>query len=522
MSEIMDRLVSLYLYKFIAICIGIFALVFLFKVLYIRLTGKGSTGKNTNEKISRSVKSSGLILEKKKKIPGFIFGRKNGKQVILRNDEEGHMAIFGGTGTGKTSAVVIPTLRNWNAPFFSIDISGDITRNVDVPKESKIMLVPEDYKKGSLYNIFYKVDKEEDEHRKRNILENLVYLMIEIPEKVGDAQIYFLTTARKIFFASMLAFYDIGMGFTDICKTIYFNDLKSLIKLIEATENELAIGYIKPLYKENEKNVAGAKNQLNDKIKLFADDINMQMMIKRTSLIKKNVFSSRDIEDKKVFLKISDKMQEYYTPFIHIVTAQLLEYISGRMYDKNFDSRILIVLDEFASIGYLNVLPPFRKFRKNGANLCILTQSLIDIDLVYSQNERKAILDNCKYIVVLDAKDNGTREYFSNLVGKENMEQKSTSKSKHGSSINTSVQRKYIIEPEYWKNLKGNLVVIHSKGYLVLKKNFYYKDYTSLFNKARKFIKKKQYKIIGMNIWQGFKKSLKSRNKALFFNKSKD
>lgn len=522
MSEIMDKLVSLYMYKFIAICIGILAITFLLKALYIRLTGGSGTAGSGGDKLSKGVRGSGLTIEKGKRISGFVFGRKNNKRIILNNNEEGHIAIFGGTGTGKTSAVVIPTLRNWNAPFFSIDISGDITKNVDVPKESKIMLVPEDYRKGSLYNIFYKVDKEEDEHRKRNILENLVYLMIEIPEKAADAQIYFLTTARKIFFASMLAFYDIGMEFTDICKTIYFNDLKTLIELIEATENELAIGYIKPLYKENEKNVAGAKNQLNDKIKLFADDINMQMMIKRTSLIKKNVFSSRDIEDKKVFLNISDKMQEYYTPFIHIVTAQLLEYISGRVYDKNNDKRILIVLDEFASIGYLNVLSPFRKFRKNGANLCILTQSLIDIDLVYSQNERKAILDNCKYIVVLEAKDNGTREYFSNLVGKENMEQKSTSKSKHGSSINTSVQRKYIIEPEHWKNLKDNLVVIHSKGYLVLKKNFYYKDYTSLFNKVRKFIKKKQYKIIGINIWQGFKKSLKSRIKALFFNKSKD
>lgn len=522
MSEIMDKLVSLYMYKFIAICIGILAITFLLKVLYIRLTGNGGTASSGGDKLSKGIKGSGLLVEKNKPLPGFIFGRKNNKRVILKNNEEGHIAIFGGTGSGKTSAVVIPTLRNWTAPFFAIDISGDITRNVDVPKESKIMLVPEDYKKGSLYNIFYKVDKEEDEHRKRNILENLVYLMIEIPEKAADAQIYFLTTARKIFFASMLSFYDIGMGFTDICKTIYFNDLKTLIELIEATENELAIGYIKPLYKENEKNVAGAKNQLNDKIKLFADDINMQMMIKRTSLIKKNVFSSRDIEDKKVFLNISDKMQEYYTPFIHIVTAQLLEYISGRVYDKNNDKRILLVLDEFASIGYLNVLSPFRKFRKNGANLCILTQSIVDIDLVYSQNERKAILDNCKYIVVLDAKDNGTREYFSNLVGKENMEQKSTSKSKHGSSTNTSIQRKYIIEPEYWKNLKGNLVVIHSKGYLVLKKNFYYKDYSNIFDKTRKFIEKKQYKIIGINIWQGFKKSLKSINKALFFNKSKD
>lgn len=485
-----DKLVELYLYKFIAVCIGVLVATFLSKVLYIRLTGNVSTGKASSEKLSKGVNGSGLLVEKNKPLPGFIFGRKNGKKIILKNDEEGHIAVFGGTGSGKTSALVIPSLRNWNAPFFAIDISGDISRNVDVEKEDKIMLIPEDYRESSLYNVFYKVDKEEDEHRKRNVLENLVYLMIEIPEKASDAQIYFLTTARKIFFASLLAFYDIGMGFTDICKTVYFNDVKSLIELIEATENELAIGYIKPLFKENEKNVSGAKNQLNDKIKLFADDINMQVMIKRTSIIKRNIFSSKDIEDKKVFLNISDKMQEYYTPFIHIVTAQLLEYISGRIYEKNADKRILIVLDEFASIGYLNVLSPFRKFRKNGANLCILTQSLVDIDLVYSENERKVILDNCKYIAVLNANDNSTREYFSNLIGKENREQKSTSQSKHGSSTNTSIQRKYIIEPEYWKNLKDNIIIIHARGYLTLRKNFYYKDYTSIFNKARKIIKK--------------------------------
>lgn len=490
MSDVMSKLVSLYLYKFIFICIVIFAVIFLSKVLYIRMTGNGSIEGNKNIKVTKGIKGSGLVIEKRKNIPGFIFGRKNGKKIILRNDEEGHIAVFGGTGSGKTSALVVPSLRNWNAPFFAIDISGDISKNVDVEKQEKIMLIPEDYKESSLYNIFYKVDKEGDEHRKRNVLENLVYLMIEIPEEVSDAQRYFLTTARKIFFASLLAFYDIGMGFTDICKTVYFNDLKSLIELIEATENELAIGYIKPLFKENEKNISGAKNQLNDKIKLFADDINMQVMIKRTSIIKRNIFSSKDIENKKVFLNISDKMQEYYTPFIQIVTAQLLEYISGRMYDKKSDKRILIVLDEFASIGYLSVISPFRKSRKNGANLCVLTQSLVDLDLVYSQNERKVILDNCKYIAVLNANDNSTREYFSNLIGKENIKQKSTSQSKHGSSTNTSIQRKYIIEPEYWKNLKDDIIIIHASGYLTLKKNFYYKEYISLSNKARRLVKK--------------------------------
>ena len=76
MSEIMDRLVSLYLYKFIAICIGILALVFLFKVLYIRLTGKGSTGKNTNEKFQEVLNQVALYLRKRKKSQALFLGEK--------------------------------------------------------------------------------------------------------------------------------------------------------------------------------------------------------------------------------------------------------------------------------------------------------------------------------------------------------------------------------------------------------------------------------------------------------------
>ena len=70
------------------------------------------------------------------------------------------------------------------------------------------------------------------------------------------------------------------------------------------------------------------------------------------------------------------------------------------------------------------MLAPFRKFRKNGCNLCILTQSLVDIDLVYSEKERKVILDNSNYIVVLGATDNSTREYFSNFDWEERCRQK--------------------------------------------------------------------------------------------------
>ena len=122
------------------------------------------------------------------------------------------------------------------------------------------------------------------------------------------------------------------------------------------------------------------------------------------------------------------------------------------------------------------MLAPFRKFRKNGCNLCILTQSLVDIDLVYSEKERKVILDNSNYIVVLGATDNSTREYFSNLIGKKDVDKKSTSKGKGGTSTSISTQRDYVIQPEEWKELGDDLIVIHRAGYLRLRKNYYYNE----------------------------------------------
>lgn len=278
----------------------------------------------------------------------------------------------------------------------------------------------------------------------------------------------------------MLAFYDIGMDFTDICKTIFFNDTESLFTLIKQTKNELALGYMQPLLAENEKNVAGAKNTLNDKIKIFADNLYLEKILRRPITdFDGNVEPSlkpNDIEEYQIFIKVPDKKQEYYGDLMNIVIGQFLEYISGREYNPAADKRILIALDEFASIGHLEILSPIRKFRKNGANICILTQSLADIDLTYSEKERQVILDNSQYIVVLNANDNATREYFSNLVGKEDEEQRSYSTNQNGGSESVSIHKEHAILPEEWKDFADKLIVIHPAGYYKLTKNYYFKN----------------------------------------------
>ena len=65
----------------------------------------------------------------RKKAHGVIFGKKGMKLVYSPENAEGHIGVFSASGTGKTSAVGIPTLRAWRGTSYTIDISGDICKN---------------------------------------------------------------------------------------------------------------------------------------------------------------------------------------------------------------------------------------------------------------------------------------------------------------------------------------------------------------------------------------------------------
>lgn len=421
--------------------------------------------------VRQTLKGSGL---KTGKAPdGFTFGRKGGEKVYLPCNAEGHIAVFGGSGEGKTSALLIPSLRAWSGSSFCIDISGDISKNV--PCENKIILSPDDPEHSAIYNVFDEIDRAEDPDERRALLEQLTFSILPLAPKATSAERYFTETARKILLASFVAFYDRGLDFCEIMRVVFVNSPKGLFQLISAQENQRATGYIQTLAQENEKNIAGAKSTLDENIKLFADYSKMERILRRPASAAEPYLAPSDLESSHIFLVVPDKKQEFYGLFCNIVVAQMLDYIGQRPYDRSRDKRILLALDEFASLRHLEILSPMRKFRKNGANICILTQSLSDIDLVYSKDERKVILDNCAYTVVLSGNDPETRTYFSDLVGQADHDKVSTTTGGRASSTSTSSQEGYAIHPNTWKSLGEQLVVIHRGGYVKLKKNYYFK-----------------------------------------------
>ena len=116
------------------------------------------------------------------KAHGIIFGRRGNKVVYSPTNDEGHLGIFSGSGTGKTAAVGIPTLRSWNGTVYVIDISGDIEKNC--PGIGNKLIYAPGEKNEYVYNPFATIDSLPSAEERHEALEELVYFLM--PEMAGD------------------------------------------------------------------------------------------------------------------------------------------------------------------------------------------------------------------------------------------------------------------------------------------------------------------------------------------------
>lgn len=404
---------------------------------------------------------------------GIIFGRdEKGQTVYSATQEEGSVFAVGGSGTGKTSAIVIPTLRAWTGTSFTIDISGDICRNVDCP--SKLIYSPGS-PDSAPYNVFALIDGLADTDDQNEALEKLAYLIM--PEQL-DANAnakYFQDGGRNILTASLIAFYHQGMDFSDICKKIMGSDYKKLFSAIDDTQNTVAIMYINNFDGVGEQNVSGCKQNCDTAVKLFAVNSKVGGSIRRPEA-DETAFSPATIEDHNVFVVIPDDMLKVYGPLLHIITAQCLDYFSARPTTQN--QNILFCLDEFASLGKLDIVDALRKFRKKHIRIMVLTQSISDIEDVYGSGAHRSMLSNFKYKLILGVGETEAQEYFAKLIGQEEKQKDSiTSSGRFGpvTSTTSAPQKDYIIEPSSLDRLGDDLILLYPEGYRRLQKAFYHK-----------------------------------------------
>jgi type IV secretion system protein VirD4 len=121
--------------------------------------------------------------------------------------------------------------------------------------------------------------------------------------------------------------------------------------------------------------------------------------------------------------------------------------------------------------------------RSKKITICLIAQSLAQLEMIYGHDARKVIADTCSFKAVLGATDADTQEYFSKMVGTyEKMRNTSTTNKDpyygyHTGESESSTQdnEKRIIKPEEFASLR-DIVLLYPmpKNFCRVQKQPYY------------------------------------------------
>lgn len=250
--------------------------------------------------------------------------------------------------------------------------------------------------------------------------------------------------------------------FVKICEQLESGDTLAVCKLDRfcRTAKE-GLGYISSFVGASEQNTAGCKQAADDALKLFATNEKIKNALRKSASYEPSI-SPATLETNSVYIYIPDEKLKIYGDLLRIITAQSMEYFSSR--PKEHTQMILFCLDEFASFGKLQITEALRKLRKRHIRIMVLTQSLADLDMIYGKDERKAMLGNFKFTVLLGCKDTETQEYFSKMIGEK----------RSPLETDSSAKPQPIIKPADLAHLEQDLFVICDDGAIRLRKNFYF------------------------------------------------
>lgn len=410
------------------------------------------------------------------KAHGIIFGKKGSKVVYSPVSDEGSVGVFSATGTGKTSAIGIPTLRSWTDRVFCIDISGDINKNCPNIK-NKLIYEPED-PHTLKFNVLGPVDNLKDPDEQDETLSELVHLLAPDDPTMTGAGKFFYEGGREILMAAFISFYHKGLDFIDICKKINDSSWKDLFNEIDNTGYTPGIAHLSGFDPERATDNAGCMQDAKKAISFFATNHKVVRSVGRPNNGEEYV-EGKQIETHSIMIIIEDEKLELYSPLLNLIVSQQMQYISSRKISTK-SSHILMVLDEYASlrISEIQILSALRKYRKKLCRLLLFSQSIVDFDILYGHETTRAILANLKFKVLLGGlNETESQKYFAELIGYKTKKRHSKSTNAQATTMTESENREYVIEPADLDRLGNDVALLlfpSNSGYMKLKKNYYF------------------------------------------------
>ncbi|HBH95491.1 MAG TPA: hypothetical protein DDX91_07045 [Ruminococcaceae bacterium] len=353
-----------------------------------------------------------LILNKAS--PGIALGYQKCEPnsfIGIPQGTEGNMIVLGGTGSGKSTGICRPTIAAWKGPLCVTDIKGELSSSYQKLQQQGAVVRPfikfDPMQENSpSYDPFFLLSKDGEENLVNNIWDIVVSI---IPLSCNEKEPFWTQSEQSVFAAALHYYYKQGLDFIETLLIISDNSLIELIQSIAESNNKIAKMYIGELAKIKGETLSAIDRGLRNKLILFATNpfICRALSSKEKN---RNCFSWDDLETSNIFLCIPEDKIEQFSSMVNLMYSQLIKHLERRpdKYSREgkMNSPVLILMDEFARFGKLSPISnAIATLRSKSVNICLVLQSLAQLDKVYGTDERRIILDNCQYYAILRVND---------------------------------------------------------------------------------------------------------------------
>ena len=402
---------------------------------------------------------------------GIIFGNKNGQIVGRHENMDGHVMVVGGTGSGKSSCVVIPTLRAWQSSIFAMDIKdgGELYEKCKQFRPNIKVFNPKDENAYGYDPYIFLRESTNPAQEARAIAQAIIPLPPEAKEP------FWIESAQSILTGAILHYYT-EYSFIETLENIQSVSPKELISIISQSDIKEARFSVNAFRDMEERTLSSIMGELNRGIISIVTDKDIVSALSR----EKNI-NPKDLEyGQDIFINMPEHLLRHWKNLLILMISQFLTFFEQR--SSKTTKPILFMLDEFARLGKIpDIMDALATLRSKKISICIVLQSLAQLDTIYGHDERKVIADNCAYKAVLKATDPETQNYFSDLVGK--YDKKKTSDTINNqpyglpgsTGFTTTTEKDRIIQPEEFATLK-DIVLLYPDGFARVDKMPYYAD----------------------------------------------
>ena len=414
---------------------------------------------------------------------GIILGKYKNRYVRVPLKDIYHYCVLGGSGSGKTSTVLLDTLlanfaTGENAfQTFCIDIKGELSQKSCYAYDENVLIVNPSDRTTVGWDVYYRLhDNPSDD------------LIIEAIEEISQALIistnpkdnFFVENARAMFTGLLIYYFQQGESFIDSVNKILESEIKSLIaEIIKNSEpSDLHYKYLAKFAGKDAESVEDCMVEMTTSLSVFSkSDIRFCF---RDNYQKASPYSFR--EDKSVFLAIPEHMLEAYKAIMRLCTVQTLKEMERRPEARGQrvkNKPMIVVIDEFTRLGRMEgIFNALATLASKKVMVMLAFQSLAQCEVIYSKEETRVLMENCRIKVICEVSDPSSAKAVQDWCGKYR-QKKETLNGGRNRHKSYTYEDKPIVEPDDLITLvrkEEEILVVSGIGYIRPKKCYYFKD----------------------------------------------